>query len=155
MKSKILKSSFDVAVKNTIEIKDCWQNGLRALGKYSSKIILGNPLFCNGSLDLDNCVCELYPNANRWDYIICYDNEVYFIEVHSAHTSQVSVVLKKYKWLRDWLNISAPEIRKLISKSKQPFYWIQTNGFAIPKHSPQYRQIKQSGIHPISKLVFP
>jgi hypothetical protein len=35
----------------------------------------------------------------------------------------------------------------------QPFIWIQSNNFRIPKNSSQYLQAIQEGIKPIPKLV--
>ncbi|MDR0845136.1 MAG: hypothetical protein LBN71_07930, partial [Tannerella sp.] len=85
-----------------------------------------------------------------WDYAFAYDKEVYFVEIHSANTGQVAVVLKKLRWLKDWLNYHAQEINKL--KAKTPYYWIQSNNWAIPKTSPQYRQIAQAQLVPIRRL---
>ncbi|TAK40761.1 MAG: hypothetical protein EPO28_09625 [Saprospiraceae bacterium] len=111
---------------------------------------------CGGSLDIDGCLAaqKMYPNDNRWDYALEYEAEVYFIEVHSAYTSQVSTVLKKLQWLKDWLKEHAPEIIKLRAK-KQPYYWIQSGKFGILPHASQYREAAQASILPISKLVLP
>ncbi len=142
---------FKEAVEATPEIKNCYQPGLQALGSYSTKIELLNNRECNGSVEIDECVRPNYPTANRWDYVVSYKSAAYFIEVHSAETSEVSVVLTKLQWLKDWLNEQAPELAKL--KAKQPYYWIQSGKFSIPKTTPQYRRAVQSGILPISKLI--
>ena len=96
----------------------------------------------------------MYPRGNRWDYALEYEAEVYFIEVHSAYTSEVSTVLKKLQWLKDWLQKQAPEIIKLRAK-KQPYYWIQSGKFGILPHASQYRKAAQASILPIPKLVLP
>jgi hypothetical protein len=116
MKNKI--KTFKQAVEDTPEIKDCYQNGLKALGKYSNKIELSDTTKCEGSVEIDECVKYIYPQENRWDYTFSYRGEVYFIEVHSADTSEVKVVLKKLQWLKDWLNSKAPELDKIKAKSK-------------------------------------
>lgn len=150
MKDKNIKT-FKQVVEATNEIKSGYKNGLQALGKYSSKIELADTKKCEGSVNIDACTTTLYSKENRWDYAISYNAEVYFVEVHSAHTSGVSVVLKKLQWLKDWLNSKAPELNILKAK-QQTFTWIQTNGYHILPNSPQNRLLAQNGLRPVSKL---
>ena len=147
--------SFKQAVEATPDVATGYNIGLTALKAYSSKISVSDPRLLHGSIDIDDCTRNMYPNENRWDYAFAYNDEVIFIEVHTANTSQVRVVLKKLHWLKDWLNLKAPEINKLKSKSRPPYYWIQSNGFAIPKTSPQYRLVETSNLKPISILRLP
>jgi hypothetical protein len=146
------ENKFKIAVKSTKDIANAYHSGLNALGSYSKKIVVSNKDLLEGSVDIDGCTAAKYPQANRWDYVFSHNADVYFVEVHSAHTSEVSVVIKKYKWLIDWLNQQAPDLKKLI-KNKSPFYWIQSKNFKIPKHAPQYRIIINSGLKPIGELV--
>lgn len=156
MKGKQKKGlSFVNAVIATEDIQNCFQTGLKALGKYSTKIKVKEPKKICGSLDIDNCVKKKYPQDNRWDYAVCYDNEVYFVEVHTANTSEVNVVLRKLQWLKNWLNESAPEINRLKAKSKTPFYWIQSNGNHILPNSPQAKAIALKGLRPVAFLNLP
>lgn len=145
------KNAFQLAVEQTPEISSCYQAGLKALGKYRNKIQFPDGFAICGSVDLDACVQRLYPNDNRWDYIVCYNGLVYFIEVHGAITSEVSAMLNKLKWLRMWLIQQAPKIRALKAKD-EPFIWIQSGKFAIPKTSRQYKLLVQNGLLP--KSVF-
>lgn len=147
--------SFKETIEATEEIKHCYQTGLKAFGAYSSKIELGDTSKCEGSVDIDACVIELYPSSNRWDYAFSYKAEVYFVEVHSANTGEVSVVLRKLRWLKDWLHSQAPKINSLKAKSRTPFYWIQSGNFNIPRNAPQLRQAAQAGVRPLSKLKLP
>ncbi|MDR0866547.1 MAG: hypothetical protein LBO74_16685 [Candidatus Symbiothrix sp.] len=142
--------TFKEAVETTLEVATGFQTGLTALGGYKTKISVSNTRLLEGSVDIDLCTTALYPNDNRWDYALAYDKQVYFVEVHTANTSEVSVVLKKLQWLKDWLSNQAPNINKL--KAQAPYYWIQSNGFAIPKTSRQYRQISQAQLKPIKRL---
>jgi hypothetical protein len=150
---KKVKSSnlFKIAVENTPDVANCYQSGLQALGKYSKKIELAEPTLCSGSVEIDECTKAKYPNDPRWDYALCYNSEVFFVEVHTANTSEVNAVLNKLQWLKDWLNAEAPEINKLKAKN-QPYFWVQSNDFHIPKTSSQYRLVIQKGIKPIAKL---
>lgn len=86
--------SFQKGVQIIPGIRDCYRKGLQALGNYSNKIVPGNTRNCSGSVDLDNCLHPSKPKDPRWDYIIGYGNQAYFVEVHSA-SGQVSKVLQK------------------------------------------------------------
>lgn len=144
--------SFRQAVANTPDISTCYQSGLKALGAYSAKVLATNTSLLHGGVDIDSCTSGIYPDANRWDYAIAYNGEVYFIEVHSAKSDEVSKVIRKFHWLTDWLNNRAPEINRLKARIPSPYYWIQSRNFSIPKTSPQYRSAKKAGLIPISKL---
>jgi hypothetical protein len=105
--------SFREAVQATQEIENCYHGGLRALGAHSGKIELAHAKQCGGSVNIDDCVQEKYPNDNRWDYAFAYNKRVFFVEVHTASTGEVSTVLRKLGWLKDWLVQHAPEINRL------------------------------------------
>ena len=135
--------SFKEAISATHLLKNAYKNGLQALGNYSNKVRPTDTKKCEGSVDIDAAVKEIYPNASRWDYAIGYDGTTYFIEVHSAETSQVTPVLKKFMWLKGFLVADAPELNK---QQKKRFYWISSGGNNILKGSPQARQLAQSGI---------
>lgn len=122
---------FKVAVEATPDVSDCFKDGLQALRENSLKIELSNTRSCQGSVDIDNCTNNknLYINENRWDYVIGYQNQAYFVEVHPASTSDIDKMLKKVKWLQNWLNQHAPEIKKL--KAPVQFYWVQSGKFDI------------------------
>jgi hypothetical protein len=154
MKNKNIKSvlTFKQAVEATPDVATGYTTGLTALGAYKTKILVSDTRLLQGSIDIDACTRVKYPGENRWDYAFAYNDEVLFVEVHSANTGQVRTVLKKLRWLKDWLNQQAPEINKLKSKKRSPFYWIQSKSFAIPKTSPQYRYAQAAGLKPVSIL---
>jgi hypothetical protein len=145
-------NSFKIAVENTPDITNCYQTGLKGLGSHSKKIQLFDTSSCSGSVDIDSCTTSKYPQSNRWDYAFCYKLEIFFVEVHGAKSDEVSTVIKKLQWLKDWLNQEAPELNKLKAKSRSPFVWIQSNGFHIPSQARQYKKAIQAGIMPIAKL---
>ena len=84
------KLTFKEAVEATPDVASGYQEGINAFGKYADKIIVPDPDKIDGSLDIDETTLKLYPDDNRWDYALCYDSEVFYIEVHSAITSEVS-----------------------------------------------------------------
>lgn len=144
--------TFKEAVKATPDIATGYKTGLSAMGQYSRRVSAADTTRLQGSVDIDSYTSTKYPNANRWDYALAYKDEVFFIEVHSANTSEVKTVLKKLQWLKDWLNSEAPDINKLKAKSRNPFVWIQSKNFQIPKNSPQYFAANKAGLLPLKKL---
>jgi hypothetical protein len=90
----------------------------------------------------------VYPEESRWDYAIGYDGKIYFIEIHSAETSQVTPVLKKYTWLKDFLAAKANGL----NKEDKRFYWIASGRNHILKGSVQERKLAQSGIMLVGQL---
>lgn len=157
-KNKKLRSRklFIEAVEETPEVCGCYCPGKGGiLKKERNKVELADSQKCGGSLFIDQCLIDqgLYSNEHRWDYAIDYDGEVFFFEVHTANTGEVSTVLNKLAWLKDWLNNKAPEINALKAKSKTPYYWVQSKGYHILPNSRHERIVLQNGLKPISKLV--
>ncbi|WP_207420229.1 hypothetical protein [Desertivirga brevis] len=141
---------FQIAVEATPDIKNSYMPGLKALGNNSNKIELAAT--CVGSVDIDKAVEKKYSRSNRWDYCFSYREQVYFVEVHPASTSEVETVLKKLDWLKNWLKSDAPEVNKL-KASEHPWVWIMTKGQSITSGSRQARRLAMSGIKLTSKLV--
>ncbi|MDI9366189.1 MAG: hypothetical protein QM541_14625 [Flavobacterium sp.] len=148
------KQTFKEAVEATTDVQHCFEQGKQAiLARDRDKVELHDPNKCGGSLFIDKCLInqKKYPNANRWDYAIDYNGEIFFFEVHTANSSEVSTVIKKLDWLKQWLNANAPKLNLL--RAKVPFYWIQSNGYHIPPNSAYERVAIQNGLKPISKLI--
>lgn len=139
------KLTFEQAVKATPSISSYCQNGLKALEKDHPKKIKVKQESINGSVFIDECLKKT-DNGNRWDYAIGYNNEAYFVEVHSANTSEISVVLKKLAWLKNWLLTSAPELNGI--KARDAYHWIQSGKYDILEHAPQFKRAQQSGLVP-------
>lgn len=150
--SKKAINKFKAAVEATPAIAACYKTGLTALGSHSVKISLKDTACCDGSVEIDECVKGNHPNANRWDYCLSYNDEVYFVEVHSANTSEVSTMLNKLQWLKDWLNKEAPKIAELKARTKTPYWWIMSGSYNILPNSRQARQIAQVGLKPVARL---
>lgn len=147
-KQRIL--SFKEAVELTPDVATNYCFGLEAFGYYKFKIKVPNTTKIDGSLDIDESTKKLYPNENRWDYALSYNGEVFYIEIHSAKTDEVAKMIRKLRWLKSWLTLKAPEIKKLTTTTKQPYYWVQTSKCSIPKHMPQYKTVVQNKILPMS-----
>ena len=151
-KTKKVACQFEIAIDNTPDVMGGFQPGLKALSSNSSLIEVADTRLIDGSLDIDKKVQALYPNDNRWDYAISYNSKVCFVEVHPAETSQVTIMINKYNWLKSWLSNCAPDIYSL--KKYEPSYvWVASGRNGLLRTSKEYRKLSVSGIHgPISKL---
>ena len=140
------KSEFQIAVEGTAEISTAYKAGLQAIKNCDKpKISATDSYKLNGSVDIDGAVKDLYPEENRWDYAIGYDNKVCFVEVHPASTSEVEKILKKLSWLKQWLKDKAPELSSM-PKTEIPYVWLSTNGVHITPGSREYKRLAIAGI---------
>lgn len=124
--------SFKSKVEQIEDISRCLEDGLHALRRNRSKVILTDSRKCNGSIDLDTCLQIKYPNEPRWDYIIGYNEKAYFAEVHPV-SGHVSDILSKVTWLRNWLKKEGSPLAEIHEDAN--FHWIPTSGVRlIGKH---------------------
>lgn len=130
---------FKDSVSKCYEIKDALKPGLSAMKGYSILVRAANTKLIDGSVDIDEAVRDKYPEDSRWDFVVGYANEAFFIEVHPAATSNVEEMLNKVKWLKGWLVSSAPVLKTL--HKKDVYYWVPTKGVSILKNSVQYKKI--------------
>jgi hypothetical protein len=101
-----------------------------------------------GSVALDDVLKAKYPNDSRWDYGIGLRKgkreAAVWIEVHPASTSEVTWVLTKLQWLKNWLKTQALPLDKLTAA--QSYHWVATSGVHIRPGSPQARQLQLAGL---------
>lgn len=141
------KSHLQAAVKGIDGLDEHFKKGLGAVkGEYRERITAKEPRLFNGSLDIDKAKSKAEPTANRWDYAIEYNGEVFFVEVHPGSTSDVSIILKKLEWLKQWLKNGAKAIDMLKTKRATPYFWIHTGACRILKQSSKGKQLAQRGI---------
>lgn len=135
--------------------------GLRAIkrGEGHGQIVAEERRRLLGSAAIDDDCRAAYPKDPRWDYLIGYERDsnaiAYFVEVHSAETSEVSKMEKKLRWLQDFL-LQASQ-RKLAALDRE-CHWVASGRINIPKHVPQYRVLKttlrKAGLQgPVERLV--
>lgn len=141
---KEISNPFAEAVDKCAEIKDNLRVGLSAMGKNSLMVMVSNTRLLDGSVDIDNALKATRPNEARWDYVIGYDGEAFFVEIHPADTKNVDEMIKKVAWLKQWLTREAPELKKLHRCGS--FHWIPSGRVKILKTSPQYKKIAANNI---------
>lgn len=148
-------SKLALAIEQTPDVQGKAQAGIGAIKReYRVRIVVPDTRALLCSLDIDNAVKTLYPDANRWDYALEYNKEVFFLEFHPAETSAVSIMLKKLEWLKMWLRMKAPEIDALKSTSYNPYYWIGSGSFNIIKTSSQYRKLAEARLLPKKQWIY-
>ena len=128
---------FKEAVERTPDIQNGYRIGLKALkGKDAGCVTAENTRMVDGSVDVDACTRDLYPNEARWDYVVGYRGCAYFLEVHPA--------------LRNWLTMQAPALKTL--QNGKSLYWVPSGKHNILPNSPQSRMLAQSHILLVGKL---
>jgi len=146
-------------------VNHAYKPGKQALeNRHRSKVDCADPRRLTGSLDLDKALAREagYANQPRWDYGIGYRSEngaerAVWVEVHSATTGEVSKVLSKLKWLRNWLTDEAEQLQRLTIAAGGPtFVWVASQGIQIPPNSPQARRLSKSALgKPVKHLLLP
>lgn len=148
----LILTFFD-AVKSCDEIKDAFKPGFLALKANSKVLYAENTKLINGSVDIDEAVKAHRPNEARWDYVVGYANEAYFIEVHPANTSNVEEMVKKVTWLKNWLETKAPNLKAL--NKNEVYYWVPSGKVKILKGSVQDRKIAANHLQIKNKVTLP
>ncbi|MBP3227718.1 MAG: hypothetical protein J6M53_02915 [Bacteroidaceae bacterium] len=154
-KAQKLKSLLKVAIDQTEDVKGQFKAGLGAIkGNEKQKFVVPDTRKITGSLDIDSSTKNKYPQDNRWDYAVEYNQETFFIEIHPGSTNEISTVLAKLNWLKIWLRKKAPAINALKPKDKQPYHWVYTNKFAILPNSKYARQLAQAHLRPVKQWEY-
>ena len=138
-------------------VNGAYRAGKQALEKqHRGRVKCTDPQRLTGSIDLDSALQKAPGHADkpRWDYGLGYTpangkkEQAIWVEVHSATTSEVSAVLKKLQWLRNWLNSEAQELKRLtdFASGNCRFIWIASSSVRISRNSRQARQLSKSGL---------
>lgn len=141
--------NFENAVKSTPDIQNGYRKGLQALGANSKYVSANNNSQIEGSVDIDNATHAKYPTASRWDYVVGYNEVLYFIEVHPASSGKnVDEMLAKYNWLKSWLSQNASLLN---ANPNKKYRWVRTGKVSIPT-SQATRKLQQAGISPVGTV---
>ncbi len=150
--------TFEDAVKAApAPVCNVYQAGKQALkGEHRELIVCRDSRRFTGSIDLEAALTagQWQVSMNPWDYGIGFrevdSHEIaLWIEVHPASTAEVSAVLKKLAWLKNWLREEAPELQKMAQghSGGGSYIWLATAaGVHITPNSPQARRLRQAGL---------
>lgn len=137
---------FEAALRVTSPQLDL-KPGLQAIKKAQGggQIVPDDAQCLLGSAAIDDDCLASDPQANRWDYVIGYGRGskaiAYFVEVHSAETTEVSKVEKKLRWLQDFL--LRPPQEKLAALERE-YHWVASGRINIPQHTPQFKRLNST-----------
>jgi hypothetical protein len=146
--------TFKNAVNETPDLKDSWCAGFQAfLRADKDHVAAEDTRRVAGSVHVDAALKERFPEDNRWDYAVGHQptnvkgEVVYWIEIHSANSGEVKVVLAKLEWLQRWLNDSAPKLKAM----PRAFIWVSSGktSFAQPAH--QLRRLASLGLRHVGR----
>jgi len=139
---------FRVAVEEAPGLEDAYKKGLQALKEVDqNRIHCSKPRSLTGSIYLDTALTANYPNDQRWDYGIGYkkntaDDEAIWVEVHPASSHNITEMLNKLSWLREWLSSEAEALNEITTR----FIWISSGRVALTAGSPQRKKIAAAGL---------
>lgn len=141
--------TFRKAVEATPHLEKAWEPGLRALrAEDRPHIEPEDTRRLRGSVDVDKALQPTQPQEHRWDFAIAYQHTnraaecIYWVEIHTASDSQVSVVLDKFHWLKQWLATDGKELDAF----EREFVWVSSGATAFTPASKQRRQFAQLGL---------
>ena len=131
-----------------------YQDGLAAILPADRKAIdCADGRRIDGSMYLDNLLASLYPGCKTWDYGIGVVGRAWewlvFVEVHSAHSSNVSEVIEKHLTLQLWLQGHG----KPLAGIKHVCVWVASGTIRIPSHTPQAKLLAKHGLKCPRKVV--
>jgi hypothetical protein len=152
-------SDFDACLRTSREpISDALCPGKQALKRdHARQVQCADEKRWSGSIDLDAALerRSQFAQSSRWDYGLGYIDPngrecAVWVEVHSAETGEVSTVIAKLRWLRDFLQSHCPKLLELTQRGpeKTRFVWVASGRCNILPHSPQMRRLRSSGLDP-------
>ena len=143
-------------------VNGAYRPGKQALNGYRNRVNCADSRRLTGSMDLDSALKKEQAHAARWDYGLGYKpprgrEQAIWVEVHAATTGEVSRVLDKLQWLKDWLNGEAEDLKRLTDRAGADirYVWIARGKVRIPSHLPQARRLNQSGLSLKTRLASP
>ena len=155
------KSKRNVRFKEAVqaisgEVGKGYGKGIERLATSDKKLISCNtPQRLTGSLNLDKALerDKRHANKNRWDYAIGYKSpqeteRAIWIEIHTISEKEVSTLIKKHDWLKDWLNSDGESLKKITTKqnSTYSYFWLSGRGVRISRSSSSFRRLSKRGI---------
>lgn len=147
---EIAHNPFQKAVAQTPQLgTNSYRSGLRAIASSHRERIIARQSTILGSVNLDSALKEVCPEQPRWDYGIGVQGDsqpvAVWVEFHPAETNRVDEVIRKLRWLKEWLRQHAPSLNGL-TPTERAFHWVATSGCHIQRSTPQARRLFQEGL---------
>ena len=135
----------------TQELSGAYRSGIGALEEADrNRIECFQTRRLRGSVNLEASLRDYYPNEPIWDYGVGWRMEsknecAIWIEVHPASSGHVGSVINKAKWLKIWLQNSAPALSRL-TRGNDGYVWISSGRVLLQRTSRQARQLAAAGV---------
>jgi hypothetical protein len=134
------------AIEQNPAVRHAYCRGMGALRETDRMhVTVRHPRRLTGSIDLDTALKTAYPDSPRWDYGIGYSDKqetIFWLEIHPASSTHVDEVLRKYEWLKNWLQTQAAQLDSFPRK----FVWIASGKVSLQLGSPQRKKLASRGI---------
>lgn len=141
--------TFKKAVETTKHLEKAWREGWQALrAEDKPHISAEDTRRLRGSADIDTALQKIEPQANRWDFAIAYQHTnvseefIYWVELHTASTSEVKVVIKKANWLLTWLKNGDNPLRTFPNR----IVWVSSGTTSFTLTAPQKKAMALAGL---------
>lgn len=148
--------TFKAAVEKTPNLENAWRAGLQALrAEDKPHIEAQDTRKLTGSVDVDAALLHAEPNANRWDFGIAYQHTnrdaevIYWVELHTASDSQVSVVIRKAQWLINWLKNEG----RALAAFERDIVWVSSGATSFTPSATKLKQMSQLGMRPCGTIL--
>ncbi len=126
-----------------------WRRGLQALRPEDKPHIEADDTRrLKGSIDLDRAWQPLDPYGNRWDFGIAYqhsdmlDEFIYWVETHTASDHEVDRVIRKARWLLDWLKGPG----KRLAQFEREVVWVSSGATTFTLTAPKKKRMAEAGL---------
>jgi hypothetical protein len=142
---------FAVAVGRIPALANHLAPGLQALRKSDRNAIrINDARKLAGSIDIDNALRGVYPDASRWDYCIgvnrsAKSDSVVWVEVHPANSLSVADLVKKARWLLSWLRGPGKPLRAL-DRGPPDLRWVPSGPVAIRRGGREHALLAKAGV---------
>ncbi len=124
--------------------------GLQGMGQHSARVDGAIRATFADSIDLDEATRPEHPNDNRWDYLLGHSttSNIVAVEVHSAETSQVSVVIEKKERSRAHLRAHLAS-----GAGVAAWFWVASNAVDLVPFDKVSIRLTQNGIKMVGRSL--
>lgn len=148
--------TFKQAVEKTKGLENAWQEGLQALRREDKPHIEAEDTRAlRGSVDIDAAYLAADPNGNRWDFAIGHQHTnrdaevIYWVELHTGSDSEIKVVIRKARWLRDFLKGPG----KKLAAFEREILWVSSGATKLSPSAPQKKLMAQVGLRQVGGVL--
>jgi hypothetical protein len=138
--------TFANAVGACLPLRDHYRAGLGALGGDRRRVTIEDTRRISGSVNVEQAQLQTSNEDHTWDYGVGIaagtDDFAIWIEVHSADSLHVELVLYKLQSLIVLLRDHAPELNALPTR----FVWLATGAVYISPNSNERRRLNSKGL---------